>query len=290
MASPEQSATASPRPTRAQAPILLIDDQRFVGVALARLLAGEPGLELHCCERGAEAEAAADRIRPALILQDLVMPDVDGLTLVQAFRQRASTAHTPVIVLSGNDDAATRDRALAAGAVDYLVKLPTKAALLECLQRHLSDGAHAPAVTAAASDEASDVALDPEFLATYRDEGADDPDETLRALLDVFIRDAERLIGDLRRAAAAGFSAAVPKVAHALKGCALAAGARALAGVCARLETGTLSAADGIARLDTELARVKAAAYARPEGGQLNTVLARRSPDAGRSEAEPRQQ
>src|ERR1044072_7964688 len=95
MASPEQSTTASPRPTRVHAQILLIDDQRCVGVPLARLLAGEPGLELHCCERGAEAEAAADRIRPALILQDLVMPDVDGPTLVQAFRQRAAPAPTP---------------------------------------------------------------------------------------------------------------------------------------------------------------------------------------------------
>src|SRR5262245_8470256 len=159
MASPEQSTTASPRPTRAHAPILLIDDQRFVGVALARLLAGEPGLELHCCERGAEAEAAADRIRPALILQDLVLPDVDGLTLVQAFRQRPSTAQTPVIVLSGNDDAGTRERALAAGAVDYLVKLPKKDVLLACLDRHLSAAAGTPAAAPAAAGTAGDDAL-----------------------------------------------------------------------------------------------------------------------------------
>jgi DNA-binding response OmpR family regulator len=288
MASLDQSTTALPRPARAHA-ILLIDDQRFVGMALARLLDGEP-LELHCCERGAEAEATADRVRPALILQDLVMPDVDGLALVKAFRHRASTAHTPVIVLSGNDDEATRARALAAGAVDYLVKLPTRAVLMACLERHLPARAQGPAEPGAtASDDASDVALDPEFLATYRDEGAADPDETLRELLDVFFRDAERLIGDLRRAAAAGFNAAVPRVAHALKGCALAAGARAMAGVCAQLETGTLSATDGVARLDVELARVKAAPLAgRPEGGQSNTVLARRSLQACSSEAEPR--
>jgi DNA-binding response OmpR family regulator len=258
MASSDQPTTALPRPERARAPILLIDDQRFVGMALARLLDGEP-LDLHCCERGAEAEATADRVRPAIILQDLVMPDVDGLALVKAFRERASTLHTPVIVLSGNDDEATRARALAAGAADYLVKLPTKAVLMACLDRHLSAGAEAPAEATTAGDDAADVALDPEFLATYRDEGAADPDETLRELLDVFFRDADRLIGDLRRAAAAGFNAAVPRVAHALKGCALAAGARALAGVCAQLETGTLSAAEGVARLDVELARVKAA-------------------------------
>jgi DNA-binding response OmpR family regulator len=249
------------------APILLVDDQRFVGLALARLLDGEPGLELHCCERGSDAAAVADRIRPALILQDLVMPDVDGLTLVQAFRRRASTAHTPVVVLSGNDDDATRARATAAGAADYLVKLPTKDVLLACLRRHLSAHAAAPVAGAAAAPSIG-VALDPEFLATYRDQNAADPDETLRELLDVFVRDAERLLNDLRRAAAAGFAAAAPRVAHALKGCALAAGARAMADVCAQIEAGSLGAADGAVRLEAELARVRAEAAARLSGGQ----------------------
>jgi DNA-binding response OmpR family regulator len=268
MASQDQPTTAEARPPRAHTPILLVDDQRFVGVALARLLEGEPGLELHCCERGAEAEAAADRIRPALILQDLVMPDIDGLVLVRAFQTRAATARTPIVVLSGNDDAATRARALAAGAADYLVKLPTKDVLLACLDRHLSgatDGG--PAAAAAPSHSAVDVVLDPEFLAAYRDEGAADPDETLRELFDIFFRDTERLMSDLRRAATAGFSAAVPRVAHALKGCALATGARALAGVCAEMENGTLGAADGIVRLEVELVRVRTT-LARPPGAR----------------------
>jgi DNA-binding response OmpR family regulator len=261
MASPEHPISVAPRATRAHAPILLIDDQRFVGLALARLLDGEPGFELHCCERGAEAEAAADRVKPALILQDLVMPDVDGLVLVRAFRARLATAHTPVIVLSGNDDEGTRARALAAGADDYLVKLPTKDALVACLDRHLSVREGAVSRTPAEGPDAGDRdPLDAEFLAAYREEGAADPDETLRELLDVFFRDAERLTDDLRRAAAAGFGAAVPRVAHALKGCALAAGARALAAVCAQIETGTLGASDGVARLEVELARVKHAA------------------------------
>jgi len=263
MATPQQpGAAAAPRAARAHAPILLIDDQRFVGLALARLLDGEPGFELHCCERGVDAEAAADRVNPALILQDLVMPDVDGLALVRAFRARTSTARTPVIVLSGNDDEGTRARALAAGAHDYLVKLPTKDVLLACLDRHLSarEPAASPPAPSGTPDTGDGEPLDTEFLAAYREEGADDPDQTLRELLDVFFRDAERLMDDLRRAAAAGFGAAVPRVAHALKGCALAAGARALAAVCAQIETGTLAAGDGVARLEAELARVKHAA------------------------------
>ena len=269
MASPEQPTAVPARATRARAPILLIDDQRFVGLALARLLDGEPGFELHCCERGAEAQAAVDRVKPALILQDLVMPDVDGLALVRAFRARTSTARTPVIVLSGNDDEGTRARALAAGADDYLVKLPTKDVLLACLDRHLSAREHAAAPAPAGSHDAETIEpLDAQFLAAYREDGADDPDETLRELLDVFLRDAERLLGDLRRAASAGFAAAVPKVAHALKGCALAAGARALAGVCAQIETGALDATVGVARLEAELTRVRSAVASRLSGGR----------------------
>jgi DNA-binding response OmpR family regulator len=254
MASPERPISGAARP---HAPILLIDDQRFVGLALARLLEGEAGFELHCCERGAEAEAAADRVKPALILQDLVMPDVDGLALVRAFRERTSTAHIPIIVLSGNDDDGTRARALAAGAVDYLVKLPTRDALLACLDRHLSARGESAIIAPSGHDASGDQPLDIEFLASYREDGADDPDATVRELLDVFLRDAERLVEDLRRAAAAGFAAAVPRLAHALKGCALAAGARPLAAVCAQLESGTLGHGDGVARVETELARVR---------------------------------
>ena len=257
MASPERPI---PGAARAHTPILLIDDQRFVGLALARLLEGEAGFELHYCESGAEAEATADRVKPALILQDLVMPDVDGLALVRAFRERTSTTHIPVIVLSGNDDDATRARALAAGAVDYLVKLPTKGALLACLDRHLSARGDASMPTPSGHDASGNEPLDTEFLAAYRDDGADDPDAMVRELLEVFVRDAERLMEDLRRAASAGFAAAVPRLAHALKGCALAAGARPLAAVCAQLETGTLSHGDGVARLEKEVARVRAAA------------------------------
>ena len=53
-----------------------------------------------------------------------------------------ATARTPIIVLSGNEDADTRTRALAAGADDYLVKLPSKADLLACLRRHAAGGTH----------------------------------------------------------------------------------------------------------------------------------------------------
>jgi len=255
---PSAQLTPAPATPRARTTILLVDDQRFVGLALARLLDGETAFELHCCERGAEALVTADRVRPDLILQDLVMPDADGLELVQTFRQRAATSATPVIVLSGNDDDATRLRALAAGAADYLVKLPTKDVLIACLTRQLSDapGPGAARVETPGAPD-SEAPLDADVLASYRDEGAEDPNETVRTLVGIFLADSSALAGRLRAAVAASDAAELARAAHALKGCAMAVGARPLAALSAKLESGRDADASGVARLEEEIERVK---------------------------------
>jgi PleD family two-component response regulator len=116
--------------------VLLVDDQRFVSAVLERLLASEPDITLHSCQESSAAIARANEIRPSVILQDLVLPGIDGLTMLGLFRANPSTASTPVIVLSANDDGDTRTRALARGATDYLVKLPAKRDLIDCIRRH----------------------------------------------------------------------------------------------------------------------------------------------------------
>jgi PleD family two-component response regulator len=132
---PENPETASPPPMT----VLLVDDQRFIGLVLARLLAPAPEITLHQCTEAAEAIAQARDLRPDVILQDLVM-DIDGLTVVAEFRGNAGTATTPIVVLSGNDDAATRASATAAGANDFLVKFPSSDDLIACLRRHAVNG------------------------------------------------------------------------------------------------------------------------------------------------------
>ncbi len=86
---------------RRQIVVLLVDDQAFVGAAVGRLLATEHDIGLHCCRNALDAIAVANQLNPTIILQDLVMPDIDGLTLVRLFRANPPTAETPVIVLSG---------------------------------------------------------------------------------------------------------------------------------------------------------------------------------------------
>jgi PleD family two-component response regulator len=141
----DQASTAAPPDggSLRRIAILLVDDQKFVGMAVGRLLSTEPDFDLHCCLTAIDAIPRAQDIRPAIILQDLVMPDIDGLTMVRRFRENPSTLHTPIVVLSGDDAPEAAARARSAGANDYLVKLPSKENLVACIRRHVAD---APAV------------------------------------------------------------------------------------------------------------------------------------------------
>ncbi|MEO5510094.1 MAG: hybrid sensor histidine kinase/response regulator [Longimicrobiales bacterium] len=116
--------------------VLLIDDQPMVGELVRRMLAPEVDLELHYCSDPNDAIQLALAIKPSVILQDLVMPGVDGLDMVRAFRASSDTSHIPIIVLSSKEDPAVKSEAFAAGANDYLVKLPDRVELLARLRYH----------------------------------------------------------------------------------------------------------------------------------------------------------
>jgi sigma-B regulation protein RsbU (phosphoserine phosphatase) len=116
--------------------VLLIDDQAMIGEAVRRMLLGEEDIEFHACRDAARAVEEALRIRPTVILQDLVMPDVDGLTLVKTFRAREETRDVPMIVLSTKEEPAVKAEAFALGANDYVVKLPDRLELIARIRYH----------------------------------------------------------------------------------------------------------------------------------------------------------
>ena len=116
--------------------VLLIDDQPLVGEAVRRMLAGEPGLQYRYCREPGQALAVAAEYAPTVILQDLVMPDVDGLTLVRHFRADERTREVPLIVLSTKEEPKVKAEAFALGANDYLVKLPDRIELVARIRHH----------------------------------------------------------------------------------------------------------------------------------------------------------
>ncbi|WP_416051681.1 diguanylate cyclase [Cupriavidus basilensis] len=124
------------RPDEYLAMVLLVDDQAMVGEAVRRELEPEHDIDFHYCAKPDEAVAVAERTRPTVILQDLVMPGIDGLTLVRRYRANPATRDIPIIVLSTKEDPLMKSAAFAAGANDYLVKLPDTIELVARIRYH----------------------------------------------------------------------------------------------------------------------------------------------------------
>ncbi len=125
-------ASAEPRRTM----VLLVDDQALVGESMKRLLSSQEDIDFHFCAEASEALAQARRIKPTVILQDLVMPGANGLDLVKKFRSDPVLKNVPVLVLSVREEPETKRDAFASGAADYLVKLPDRLEMLARIRYH----------------------------------------------------------------------------------------------------------------------------------------------------------
>lgn len=131
----EALAMAMP-PGRYDIMVLLVDDQPLIGEAIRRALTGEAGMDFHYCANPLEAIEVAVQIKPTVILQDLVMPGVNGLDLLRAYRANPATRDIPVIVLSTKEEPAVKSEAFTLGAHDYLVKLPDRVELVARIRHH----------------------------------------------------------------------------------------------------------------------------------------------------------
>jgi len=116
--------------------VLLVDDQLIIVEAVRRMLAGQVDIEFHYVTDASYAEASAERVAPTVILQDLVMPDIDGFALIAFYRRNPKLRHVPVIVLSAKEDPKLKAHGFEVGANDYMVKLPDQLELLARLRYH----------------------------------------------------------------------------------------------------------------------------------------------------------
>jgi signal transduction histidine kinase/HPt (histidine-containing phosphotransfer) domain-containing protein len=116
--------------------VLLVDDQAMVAEGVRRMLATDPAIAFHYVSDPKQAIESAVRVRPTVILQDLVMPGANGLDLLRDYRNNPNTRAIPVIVLSSKDEPAIKQIAFEAGANDYMVKLPHRIELLARVRSH----------------------------------------------------------------------------------------------------------------------------------------------------------
>ena len=148
--------------TTGPGPILVVDDDPKI-VRLVRTYLEREGFRVVEASDGRSALAAVALEAPALVVLDLMLPEVDGLAVIRAVRR---TDPPPIIVLSARGTAADRIAGLAEGADDYLPKPFSPAELVlrvrRILERTARGGPGAPAGPAPAPLRHADLVLDPD--------------------------------------------------------------------------------------------------------------------------------
>jgi CheY-like chemotaxis protein len=132
-------ASAAP----AGGPAILLAEDNEANIATLGAYLKAKGYDMHFALNGLIAVRLAREVRPALILMDVQMPMMDGLTAIRELRADAAFKDVPIIALTALAMAGDRERCLAAGATDYMskpVKLKELAELVEKLLPHTGEG------------------------------------------------------------------------------------------------------------------------------------------------------
>ena len=143
-------AVTDPKP-----PILVVDDDAKI-VRLVRTYLEREGFRVIEASDGRSALAAIALEAPALVVLDLMLPEVDGLSILRAVRR---TDRTPILMLSARGTTADRIAGLSEGADDYLPKPFSPAELVVRIKRIL-DRSGQPAVATPATPISSSTATD----------------------------------------------------------------------------------------------------------------------------------
>ncbi|TDV40014.1 response regulator [Actinophytocola oryzae] len=114
--------------------VLIVDDDFMVAKVHSGYVAKTPGYEVAgIAHTGADALQAVEHLRPDLVLLDIYLPDMDGVSVLRALRA-SSGAETDVIVISAATDVETVRAAMRGGVLHYLIKPFTYAALYDQLK------------------------------------------------------------------------------------------------------------------------------------------------------------
>ena len=114
--------------------IMIVDDAAFMRMRCSKLLA-ENGHDVEEAENGQEAIKKYEICKPDLVLMDITMPVMDGITAVKALRSRFPEAR--VVMVSALGQQSMVIEAIKAGARDFVVKPFQPDRILETVKKHL---------------------------------------------------------------------------------------------------------------------------------------------------------
>jgi len=161
-------------PTVPTAPILVVDDDAKI-VRLVRTYLERDGFNVVTAADGPGALDAIETHAPALVVLDLMLPELDGRAVIRAVRRDDEAAHTPILVLSARSSTIDRIAGLEDGADDYLPKPFSPAELVlrvKSILRRSSPAATAVEVEAPTPAlRHADLTIDPDRHEVRRDDG-----------------------------------------------------------------------------------------------------------------------
>ena len=137
------------------ATILVVDDEMGIRALLSEILSDE-GHAVELAENAAQARRVRERIRPDLVLLDIWMPDVDGVTLLKEWGS-CGQLDMPVIMMSGHGTIDTAVEATKFGATAFLEKPITLQKLLRAVEQSLARAVPRPVLMAQPAAEMAPV-------------------------------------------------------------------------------------------------------------------------------------
>ncbi|WP_448204431.1 response regulator [Azospirillum sp. sgz302134] len=221
----------------AQGRLILVAEDNAINRKVLQMQLNSLGYTAEMTNGGAEALAALETRRYALLLTDIQMPEVDGFELTRRVRlaERETGLHLPIVAITANAAPADIESYYAAGMDGVLSKPLDLGQLGAALARHMPAAA-APAPTAPAPAAAPPAETPPPLeLDSLRQLCGDDPD-LVQELLGDFVTVSRSIAGDLAEALASQDPVRLRGCAHNLKGCSRNAGAKILGNAAQALE------------------------------------------------------
>lgn len=121
-------------------PIILYVEDNMRNSRLVRKLLAIGGYEMLEAMDGLSGVEMAIQHKPALILMDINLPDIDGIEATRRIHAIPELAHIPIIALTANAMHGDRERFISAGCNGYIAKPITKNELLNTVARFLAEG------------------------------------------------------------------------------------------------------------------------------------------------------
>ncbi len=249
---PVSSSTAASSQITQKTPVLLVEDNP-VNQTVAQFMLKQLGYAFKIANNGAEALEVLRQTPYDLILMDIEMPIMDGISAAQAIRAQWQNHRPYIIALTAYAMTGDRDRCLQAGMQDYI----TKPLRIQALQRALQQGENALALSLGQTPLPDNLPIPTPETAMILDRsvldgffqmaGPDAATELLRELLDAYAEDVPQRLMAIEAAIAQANPEALRQSAHALRSGSINLGAVQVGQLCRELEqigkSGTIAGA-----------------------------------------------